>query len=178
MLSGVVLSGGFLAEQSPCCGAAALALLQALFPERWSVAVLPGRLLAAADALHGPDSVKSPVQSEPWTLAMLVMANARNRFSGDATAIFIDFCFGLTQSAESVADRQVQAKTADTANCFSTSEACVAMAMHEQGISCLRSGGGKMVVVLFDGAARLCTGINAVSIGKGHEVYAPTSANK
>lgn len=92
MLSGVGLSGGFLAEGSPCCGAASLALLQRHSPERFSVAVLPGCLLAAADALHGPDYVTILVQSEPQTLAMLVMANARNRPSGDAKAFLIAFC--------------------------------------------------------------------------------------
>ena len=61
MSSDVVLSEGFLAKQSPCFGAASLALLQALSPERWSVAVLLGCLLAAVDALHGPDSVTTLV---------------------------------------------------------------------------------------------------------------------
>ncbi len=77
MLSGVVLRGGFWAEGSPCCGAASRALLQGHSPERCSVTVLPGYLLAAVDALHGPDSVTTLVQSEPQTLAMSVMANAR-----------------------------------------------------------------------------------------------------
>jgi len=57
------------------------------------VAELPGCLLAAADALHGPDSVTTLVQSEPQTLDMLVMANARNRPSGDALLFFIAFWF-------------------------------------------------------------------------------------
>ena len=63
-----------------------------------------------------------------------------------------------------VLGRQVQAKTAETADCFSTSETCVvATAMLEQGTSCLRSGGGETVVVLVGRAAMLCKGIDTVS---------------
>ena len=62
--------------------------------------------------------------------------------------------------------------------CFSTSEACIATAVHEQGTSCLHSGGGKMVVVDFEGAAMLCMGVDTVSADRGPEVYADTSADK